>query len=151
MVRLIPCKKRQGEFQLAMNNGILLRGIPYNIEEEEIKNLIIPKSIENNNEWNFTEHSKENLERITPHTQKNKNLKILLIIKKILTDGIIIKAVLKNLENNKFSLITSMNKQFALNYKHRKMKSLDNDWSICRAHMQAPQIFWNELKNRIQF
>jgi len=147
MYTLIPLKKNPKDYQL-YKNKMPVRGIRYDIDEEVIKNMAIPDS-EDDGEWQLAEHSRENLLRLTPHTQKNKKLKIVLIIKKENSDGVWLKGVLKNETTCKYSLISSMDKKNADNYQSRKGKTMDKDWSVCWAQMIAPWLFWNEFKNRL--
>ena len=74
MYKLNPMKNNPIYYQLYKNRRPV-RGIRYDIDEEVIKNMTIP-DYEDDGEWQLAVHSKENLLRLTPHTQKKKNLKL---------------------------------------------------------------------------
>jgi len=127
------------------------RGIQYEIEGEVIKGLEIP-SYSKDQGWKLEKHSRENLLRLTPHTQKDRKLKILFITRKDYPDGsIILKAVLEDRTSGVFSLITSMNEEFSKKYNHSKGDTLDRSWSVCWTNMSAPAMFWEEFQNRLLY
>jgi hypothetical protein len=100
----------------------------------------------------FCSHSKENLNRIIPHTQKNKKWKIILIMKSSTDNEVWFKAAILNKENGRISLMTSTNKEENITKRgNRAIKSCDPQWFVGHYRMLAPIIFWDELKNRLEF
>tara|TARA_B110001450_G_C17609887_1_gene476779 strand:- start:216 stop:740 length:525 start_codon:yes stop_codon:yes gene_type:complete len=152
--RLIKARKCVGEFKFTTGKPGHI-GIRYDIDGEDIINMDIPSNTRGGplwDGWKFDKHSRENLNRLTPHTRNNRKLKIVFIIRKDYPDGsIILKAVLEDRESGLFSLITSMNEQFSKKYEGRTLKVTDSKWTICWTNMSAPAMFWEEFQNRLLF
>ena len=149
-LHLIKAKQCVGEYKVSTGNQGCLT-IQYKINGKDIKNMIFP-SYSGNEGWKLEKHSKENLLRLTPHTQKHRKLKIVFIIrKKFPNGGIKLKAVLEDRESGLFSLITSMNQNYSSSYEGRSLKVTDSTWSICWTNMSAPAMFWEEFQNRLLY
>jgi hypothetical protein len=140
-------------------NGFYYGDLPgtlqYNKDPNEI--LEINMNIKSNSYddgWILTEHSKDNLARLTPDTANGKqNWRILLIIEKeVEKDIIMLKGALQNRSTNKILFVSSANsKQYHLDNNNRCIKSLDDEWFVGHYRMVAPLLFWNELKNRLLY
>ena len=132
--------------------------LQYKITKECIINLNI-NNYKNSNvnyktNYELESHSKENLKRLIPNTKTGKkgNWKLLLVIKKYEKNNMQeLKAALINTNTNEIALMSSLNKEYSEIYKHRTVKSNDENWRICHAKMIAPLFFWEELKNRILY
>jgi hypothetical protein len=131
--------------------GDLIGTLQYKKNYYNIKNLIIPEN-PNDNPGNMTleYHSNENLNRFITLSQKDKNWKILLIMKKNIDNVIIMKGALLNQDTNEIALLTTINsEEFIRNNNNRPVKTIDNNWFVGHYRLLAPLIFWKELKNRL--
>lgn len=98
----------------------------------------------------YTSHSIENLNRMVPHTQKDKNWKIILIMKSTTNEERWMKAALLNKDTGKIALLTSTNKkENIISRGNRAIQSCDSNWFVGHYRMIAPILFWVELKNRL--
>ena len=125
--------------------------LQYSKEPQELIDLELVKDEE---ERGFTlcEHSLENLQRITPVTQKDVNWKILLMMSTEVNGEIWLKAALLNQTTGKVALLTSTNnKENLLRRGNRAIKTLDGSWFVGHYRLSAPVIFWKELKNRLLY
>lgn len=103
--------------------------------------------------YTLCEHSLENLQRITPHTQSRNNWKILLMMRKENEDGEIwLKAALLNNDTGKVALLSSTNNVNNIKRRgNRAIRTIDGDWFVGHYRMSAPIMFWRELKNRLLY
>jgi hypothetical protein len=125
-----------------------LGGLPGIIQYKKSREEIISLNLESNSESGYVlcEHSKENLNRLTPHTQRGKLGKILLVMKCEKDDELWLKGAFMN-EKGEIALLTSTNSK---NLK-RPIKTLEPGWYVGHYRMSAPLCFWNELKNRLLY
>jgi len=125
-----------------------LGGLPGIIQYKKSREEIISLNLESNAESGYVlcEHSKENLNRLTPHTQRGKLGKILLVMKCEKDDELWLKGAFMN-EKCEIALLTSTNSK---NLK-RPIKTLEPGWNVGHYRMSAPLCFWNELKNRLLY
>jgi len=132
--------------------GDLPGTLQYNKDPEEILALTLPDDEEDRG-FKFCEHSLENLQRITPCTQKTVDWKILLMMMRTEEEGkMVLKAALQNKTTGKIALLTSINNKIYLeNNGHRTVKTVDGTWFVGHFRMCAPIVFWRELKNRLLY
>jgi hypothetical protein len=130
-----------------------LGGLPGRLQYKKSREEIISLNLESNAESGYVlcEHSKENLNRLTPHTQRGKLGKILLIMKCEKDDELWLKGAFMN-EKGEIALLTSTNLKINLTKEnHRAVRTLDSSWYVGHYRMSAPVCFWNELKNRLLY
>ena len=146
-------------WQMTKNNKNVPPGLmQYKVSQEVILSLL-PNGTKNidcvyNKDWSFAQHTRENLQKLTPNTKTGRanKWKIILIIKAIQGDDKeCLKGALLNKETNEIALMTSLNKKNADSYRNRLVSSLHKDYKICQCKMIAPLIFWDELKNRLLY
>jgi hypothetical protein len=131
--------------------GDLVGTLQYKKNYNTIKNMIIPDN-HNDNPKNMTleYHTKENLNRFITLSQKDKNWKILLIMKECHDNVIIMKGALLNQDTNEIALLTTINsEQFIRDKNNRPVKTIAENWFVGHYRLLAPLIFWKELKNRL--
>jgi hypothetical protein len=126
--------------------------LQYKKEINELINLTIPDNIDEKYGFELCEHSAENLKRTIPHTQRNGDWKIILMMQKNV-DGIIwLKSALLNKNTGKVALLTSTNNKTNLERTNgRSVKTLDGEWVVGHYRMSAPVAFWRELQNRLLY
>ena len=158
MYSIIRYSKRPEDWQMTKNGRNIPHGqLQYKVLQKYI--LSLQTNIENsvyNRDWVFEQHSKENLQKLTPNTKTGKanEWKILLILKRYNYDKPgteCLKGALLNKDTNEIALMTSINSAAITDYPYRLIKSLHKDYKICQCKMIAPLIFWDELKNRLLF
>ena len=132
--------------------GDLPGRLQYKKEINELINLTIPDNIDEKYGFELCEHSAENLKRTIPHTQRNGDWKIILMMQKNV-DGIIwLKSALLNKNTGKVALLTSTNNKTNLERTNgRSVKTLDGEWVVGHYRMSAPVAFWRELQNRLLY
>ena len=132
--------------------GDLPGRLQYKKEINELTNLTIPDDIDEKYGFELCEHSAENLKRTIPHTQRNGDWKIILMMQKNV-DGIIwLKSALLNKNTGKVALLTSTNNKTNLERTNgRSVKTLDGEWVVGHYRMSAPVAFWRELQNRLLY
>ena len=100
-------------------------------------------------------HTRENLLRLIPNTDignANRNTwRILVLIKSDDGTNICLKGGLINNTNGEIAFITSINTAIQAEYKHRTIRSHDDEYKICQCKMIAPLLFWEELGNRLTY
>ena len=100
-------------------------------------------------------HTKENLLRLIPNTTvgnaNRQTWRILVLIKSDDGTNICLKGGLINNTNDEIAFITSINAAIQVEYKHRTIRSHDDDYKICQCKMIAPLLFWEELGNRLLY
>ena len=121
--------------------------LQYKKKSDDLLAIELPKNTETRG-WCLSEHSLENLRRITPVTQKKTGFKILLMMRHE-EDGIIwLKGALQNRITGDIALLTATNKKENLK---RPVKTLDGAWYVGHYRMSAPVVFWKELQNRLMY
>ena len=131
--------------------GDLPGTLQYNKDPEEFLSLELP---ENDQDCGFRmcEHSLENLNRITPYTQRKVNWKILLMMSAERDGEIWLKAALQDKITGKIALLTTTNDKGNLERRgHRGVKTVDGTWFVGHYRLCAPVVFWRELKNRLMY
>jgi hypothetical protein len=132
--------------------GDLPGRLQYKKEINELINLTIPEEIDEECGFKLCEHSAENLKRTIPHTQRNIEWKIILMMKKEVNGIVWLKSALLNKNTGKIALISSTNDKNNLERIHgRSVKTLDDEWFVGHFRMCAPVVFWRELKNRLLY
>lgn len=106
-------------------------------------------------------HTKENLLRLIPNTPigtaNRHTWRILVLIKSDDGTNVCLKGALINKNNTntntngEIAFITSINTAIQAEYKHRTIRSHDDDYKICQCKMIAPLLFWEELGNRLTY
>jgi hypothetical protein len=131
--------------------GDLIGTLQYKKDYNTIKNMIIPDNPNDNPKNMILEyHTKENLNRFTTLSQRDKNWKILLIMKESRDNVIIMKGALLNQDTNEIALLTTINsEQFIRDKNNRPVKTIDANWFVGHYRLLAPLIFWRELQNRL--
>ena len=126
--------------------------LQYKKEINELINLTIPDDIDEKYGFELCEHSAENLKHTIPHTQRNGDWKIILMMQKEV-DGIVwLKSALLNKNTGKIALLTSTNDKNNLERTNgRSVKTLDGVWVVGHYRMYAPVAFWRELQNRLLY
>lgn len=126
--------------------------LQYKKDPEEIINCITPDDDEDRG-FRLCEHSKKNLNRVIPLSQKKVDWKILLMMSREDDNGEIwLKAALQNKKTGNIALLTSTNNPSNLIKRgNRSVKTLDGEWFVGHYRMSAPIVFWKELKNRILY
>jgi hypothetical protein len=137
-------------------NEYYLGNLPGTLQYSKEINDIIAAELPNDNEergYRLCEHSLENLQRVTPTTQRNVNWQILLMMKSEIEDGEIwLKAALLNKDTGKVALLTASNNSENITRRgHRAIRTLDGTWAVGHYRMSAPICFWRELKNRLLY
>ena len=159
MYSIIRYSKNPEDWQMTKANGNVPPGtMQYKIKQQDILSLL-PNGIENNiynRDWILEQHSRENLQKLTPNTKTGKanKWKLLLILKRANYYEFgteCLKGALLNKDTNEIALMTSINTIAINNYKYRVVNSLHKDNKICQCKMIAPLIFWDELKNRLLY
>jgi hypothetical protein len=131
--------------------GDLPGTLQYSKDPEELIALELPEDGVDCG-FKMCEHSLENLQRITPCTQKNVSWKILLIMTAERDGETWLKAALQDKMTGKVALLTSTNDKANLERRgHRAIKTIDGTWVVGHYRMAAPVVFWKELKNRLIF
>ena len=132
--------------------GDLPGTLQYKKEMNELINLTIPDENDEKCGFELCEHSAENLNRAIPHTQRNGDWKIILMMQKNV-DGIVwLKSALLNKNTGKVALLTSTNDKKNLERTNgRSVKTLDGEWVVGHYRMSAPVVFWKELQNRLLY
>jgi hypothetical protein len=154
---LLKCKDYP-EYRLSLNGHIVPPGkLLYNVREQDIIGIDVASKntdeIDYNAGYIFERHSVENLLRLTPDTASgNANeWKLILVMKHSDGDQMCLKGALRNVSDGTIAFMTSVNEEKNENYQHGNatIKSHDPDWNICHCSIQAPLVFWDELKNRL--
>jgi hypothetical protein len=104
--------------------------------------------------YKLCEHSIENLKKITPRSKKNKNYRIILMMKKHdeSTGETWLKVALLDIDTMEISLLTSTNSKHNLEIRgNRPVKTVDGNWFVGQYRMSAPVAFWRELQNRLMY
>jgi len=125
--------------------------LQYKKEKQELIDCLL---VEDANDCGFSlcHHSLENLNRITPITQRNTDWKILLMMKAEVGDEIWMKAALLNNATGKIALLTSTNSSDNIEKRgSRAIKTVDGTWFVGHYRMSAPVVFWRELQNRLLY
>ena len=133
--------------------GDLPGTLQYAKDPEELLALILPDDAEDRG-FKLCEHSLENLQRVTPCTQKTVHWKILLMMMRTEEDSnkFVLKAALQDRVTGKIALLTSTNDKAHLERSgHRTVKTVDGTWFVGHFRMCAPVLFWRELKNRLLY
>lgn len=133
--------------------GDLPGTLQYSKDIEEILHAELPVDEETRG-YSPCEHSLENLQRITPITQKNTKWKILLIMKSETSNvgEIWLKAALLNTETGKIALLSSTNNKDNIEKRqNRAIATVDGTWFVGHYRMCAPVVFWSELQNRLRY
>jgi len=130
--------------------GDLPGTLQYNKDKEEIMSCEIASDADDAG-FSLCEHSQENLNRVTPLSQRKTNWKILLMMSKEIEDGEIwLKAALLNQDTGKIALLTSTNsKENLVKRGNRSVKTVDGRWFVGHYRMSAPLAFWAELKGAL--
>jgi len=122
-------------------------GLQYGLTDSDLQSLNTNINDLDRREWEFVEHSPENLKRLTPDT-KTGNSQSWKIIVVILKENGCMKGALRG-DDGTIMLMTSFSPESQLNYDRRLIKSIDTEWKICHAKMMAPLFFWREIQYRI--
>lgn len=132
--------------------GDLPGTIQYNKELQDIISLDCDKEGDHCG-YHLCDHSIDNLRRTIPYTQRNKEWKIILMMKKEESNGEIwMKSALLNKKTGKIALLTTTNNRINLEKDHhRPVKTIDGKWFVGHYRMSAPIYFWKELKNRLLY
>jgi len=132
--------------------GDLPGNLQYSKNIQEIIDTDLPDD-EDTCGYMLCEHSQENLQRVTPLSQRKTNWKILLMMRKNGTDGEVwLKAALLNKDTGKIALLTSTNNpDNIIRRGSRSVKTIDETWAVGHYRMSAPICFWRELKNRLLY
>lgn len=154
---LLKCKDHP-EYRLSVNNHIVPPGqMQYHVSAQEFIGIDTQSKIALDTNYDagykFERHTLENRLRLTPDTASgNANAWKLLLVMKHEVDGqICLKGALRNAANGEIALMTSINgaKNDHYSWGNATIKSHDSEWHICHCSMQAPLVFWDELKNRL--
>lgn len=132
--------------------GDLPGTLQYSKEADEIINTELPDD-DNTCGYILCEHSLENLQRVTPQTQRHIRWKIILMMKMENELGETwLKAALLNKDTGKIALLTSTNhRNNIVRRGNRPVRTLDANWVVGHYRMSAPIAFWKELKNRLLY
>ena len=122
-------------------------GLQYGLTDSDLQSLNTNINDLDRREWEFVEHSPENLNKLTPDT-KTGNSQSWKIIVVILKENGCMKGALRG-DDGTIMLMTSFSPESQLNYDRRLIKSNDTEWKICHAKMIAPLFFWREIQYRI--
>ena len=121
---------------------------------KEVRELIDCQLVDDIDDCGFQlcEHSVENLRRVTPHTQRKTDWKIILMMKHENDNEIWLKAALLNKTTGKVALMSSTNLRENIEKRNnRAIKTVDGNWFVGHYRMTAPVVFWSELKNRLLY
>ena len=121
---------------------------------KEVRELIDCQLVDDSDDCGFQlcEHSVENLRRVTPHTQRKTDWKIILMMKHENDNEIWLKAALLNKTTGKVALMSSTNLRENIEKRNnRAIKTVDGNWFVGHYRMTAPVVFWSELKNRLLY
>lgn len=154
---LLKCKDYP-EYRLSLNGHIVPPGkLLYNVNEQDIVGIDVASKnttdINYDSGYTFERHSLENLLRLTPDTASGNanDWKLILVMKHVDGDKMCLKGALRNVSDRSIAFMTSVNAEKNENYRYGNatIKSHDPDWNICHCSIQAPLVFWDELKNRL--
>ena len=154
---LLKCKDYP-EYRLSLNGHIVPPGkLLYNVNEQDIIRIDVASKnatdIDCDSGYTFERHSLENLLRLTPDTASGNanDWKLILVMKHVDGDKMCLKGALRNVSDRSIAFMTSVNAEKNENYRYGNatIKSHDPDWNICHCSIQAPLVFWDELKNRL--
>jgi len=121
---------------------------------KEVRELIDCQLVDDSDDCGFQlcEHSVENLRRVTPHTQRKTDWKIILMMRAENDSEIWLKAALLNKTTGKVALMSSANLRENIEKRNnRAIKTVDGNWFVGHYRMSAPVVFWSELKNRLLY
>ena len=147
---LKPYTELPNEYQMIKktpNTNNARIGLQYGLTDLDLQSLNTNINDLDRREWEFVEHSPENLKRLTPDT-KTGNSQSWKIIVVILKENGCMKGALRG-DDGTIMLMTSLSPESQLNYDRRLIKSNDTEWKICWAKMIAPLFFWREIQYRI--
>jgi len=147
---LEPYRGNPNEYQMIKktpntNNALIY--LQYGLTDSDLQSLNTNINDLDRREWEFVEHSPENLKRLTPDTKKG-NSQSWKIIVVILNEEGCMKGALRG-DDGTIMLMSSLSPECQLNYDRRLIKSNDTDWKICWGRMIAPLFFWREIQYRI--
>lgn len=154
---LLKCKEYP-EYRLSMNGHIVPPGkLLYNMNERDIIGIDVESKkidcVDFDAGYTFERHSFENVLRLTPDTASGKanGWKLILVMKRVDGEQVTLKGALRNTVDRSIAFMTSVNVERNENYQfgNATIKSHDENWKICHCSIQAPLLFWDELKNRL--
>jgi hypothetical protein len=154
---LLKCKEYP-EYRLSVDGHIVPPGkLLYNINPRDILGIDVdskkPDCVDFDAGYTFERHSVENKLRLIPDTASgNANAwNLILVMKHVDEDRICLKGALQNAVDGSITFMTSLNAEKSEHYRYGNatIKSHDAEWNICHCSIQAPLVFWEELKNRI--
>lgn len=150
---LQPYSKKPKEFQMIKrtpNTNNARIGLQYGLTDDDMNSLDTKYDDYDKGDWNFVEHSPENLQKLIPDTPKgnSQSWKIIVVIYKNVGDDVCLKSALRG-DDGTIMLMSSISPECQKTYKSSTTKSKDGKWRICRAKMIAPLFFWREIQYRI--